>query len=152
MFPLTGSTGSLYGQRSRTPHSTASSSGRRTPTMNTERRRSNASTVATPTVAFGSTVRSRPTTPNSFTSTPKRPSSATPIRPGSTTPTRQLRSSTPTRQLGSSTPTRQLGSSTPTRQLGSSTPTRQLGLGTPRHRRLPDAPTTMHSSTNHTHH
>lgn len=89
--PDYGSTGNLVGQRSRTPKSSVSSTGRRTPTSVTERRRTNTTQRSiTPTVAFGSTVRSRPTTPNSFSTSTHSTSSMTPKRPGSATPTRQL--------------------------------------------------------------
>ncbi|XP_070185712.1 microtubule-actin cross-linking factor 1, isoforms 6/7-like isoform X4 [Littorina saxatilis] len=118
--PDYGSTGNLSGQRSRTPRSSVSS-GRRTPTAAGDRRRSGATTPRATTpqhnaVGFGSGVpRSRPTTPNSF-STPRR--STTPQRPSSTTP-----------MMG------RPGSITPTRQLQGST-------GPTRHRKLPNAPTT----------
>ncbi|XP_005100351.2 microtubule-actin cross-linking factor 1 [Aplysia californica] len=93
-----GSTGNLNRSK-RLSTSSSNISGRKTPTSNSSaaNRRSLIFTPrsTTPTVAFGSSVRSRPTTP---TFSPH--SSSTPQRPGSATPTKGLGSSSvgPTRQ------------------------------------------------------
>lgn len=123
-----GSTGNLNRSK-RLSTSSTNISGRKTPTSNSSaNRRSLVFTprATTPTVAFGSSVRSRPTTP---TFSPSTPSS----RPGSVTPTRHLGRETPTRHLGRETPTKSLSSST-------------QNLAPTRQRRLPSTPRTSSTS------
>lgn len=90
-----GSTGNLNRSK-RLSTSSSNISGRKTPTptSSSSRLRSHIITprATTPTVAFGSSVRSRPTTPTFSPHT-----SSTPQRPGSVTPTKGLGSG-PTRQ------------------------------------------------------
>ncbi|KAK3764302.1 hypothetical protein RRG08_008784 [Elysia crispata] len=79
-----GSTGNLSNRSKRLSTSSSNLSGRRTPTSigGTASRRANMFTprATTPTVAFGSSVRSRPTTPTSLYSSSQRPGSVTPTK------------------------------------------------------------------------
>ncbi|GFN99917.1 hypothetical protein PoB_002642300 [Plakobranchus ocellatus] len=100
-----GSTGNLSNRSKRLSTSSSNLSGRRTPTSigGSASRRSNMfnQRATTPTVAFGSSVRSRPTTPTSLYPSSQRPGSVTPTKglgsgPGSTStpstgPSRQRR-------------------------------------------------------------
>ena len=145
LYFTSGSTGNLNRSK-RLSTSSTNISGRKTPTSSANNRRSLVinSRSTTPTVAFGSSVRSRPTTP---TFSPSTSSS----RPGSVTPTRHLGRETPTRHLGRETPTRHLGRETPTRTLGRETPSKSLSgstqnLAPTRQRRLPSTPRTSSSS------